>query len=382
MKVLLADYWNSAGSRYTAQLAKQLAEHRELQVYYLSRFGMDPDLDRIVTSSRVKIINQFARQRRYFRIPWADLIRWGAYNQFVLLYNIILLKPDIVHLQHFAYWTEPISLLLRKLLIQRKYKLIRTVHDVTPHRWLFNNGLMNSFERSWLKWVLNKHDHLIVHTRHGEELLRKNHNLSSITYIHFGMEKPRPINKYKKPVLLLLGNLRPDKNLDLAIKAFQQLDRKIRMNWHLCIRGKSSYSTQEYRTKIEKLIKIDPLGIDYTNHYVSEKEFDELINESAYVLLLYTNFQSQSGLAARSIYLSTPLICTSEPAFIETFDEKTAIFCQPDVQSVANTFKKVCREGIPGSLSRALNIYNVYHKFSWEKSIEKHITLYKSIIDH
>jgi glycosyltransferase involved in cell wall biosynthesis len=195
------------------------------------------------------------------------------------------------------------------------------------------------------------------------------------------MEKPRPINKYKKPVLLVLGNLRPNKNLDLAIKAFQRLDSKTRMNWHLSIRGKSSYSTQEYRTKIEKLIRTDPLGINYKNHYVSEKEFDELINESAYVVLLYTNFQSQSGLAARSIYLSTPLICTSEPAFVETFDEKTAIFCQPNIQSVADTFKKVCREGIPGSLNRARNIRHVYHKFSWEKSIEKHITLYNSIID-
>lgn len=380
MKILIADYWNSAGSRYTAQLAKHLADNRGLEVYYLSRFGMDHDLDRIVTSSHVKIINKFAKQKKYLIIPWTDTIRWGVHNQFVLLYYILLLKPDIVHLQHFGYWTEPLSLILKKLLVQKKIKIIRTVHDVVPHQWFFHNKFLNAFERWWLKWVLKQHDHLIVHTQHGEKLLKRYWKVPSVTYIHFGMEKPKPINKLKKPTLLILGNLRPDKNVDVVIKAFQQLDRKKRNTWNLCIRGMFPYSVQKYQIKIEEMIKNDPQGIDYRNGYVNEKEFDALIYESAYIVLLYVDFESQSGLVARSIYLATPVICTQAPAFTETFDEKMAIFCQPDVESVLNAFNKVCQEGIDGSLCRARKIHKVYEAFSWEKSIEKHISLYKLLI--
>jgi hypothetical protein len=98
VKILIADYWNDL---FTANLVRQLADNRELEVYYLSRFGMDAELDRIVTGTPAKLIDKFAKQK-YLRIPWADYIRWGLYNHCVLLYYIVVLRPQIIHIQHFG----------------------------------------------------------------------------------------------------------------------------------------------------------------------------------------------------------------------------------------------------------------------------------------
>jgi glycosyltransferase involved in cell wall biosynthesis len=193
------------------------------------------------------------------------------------------------------------------------------------------------------------------------------------------MSKPRQVNKSKKPVLLIAGNLRSNKNIDLAIKAFQMLDGKTRKEWQLCIRGRSPYSERRYREVIENLIRNDGLGIDYKNCYLDEKEFDTLIDESAYMVLLYTSFESQSGIVARSINQSTPFICTRVSSFTEILGEESAIFCKPNVESVMLAFQKACQEGIHGSVLRAGNMQNIYETFSWEKSAEEHIKLYNRL---
>lgn len=378
MRVLVADYWNDP---FTAHLVRALAQRPGLEVTYLSRFGMDRGVDALLEGSGVRLLDRFAPMRRWLPfVPYFDVLRWGLQNQLVLLHYMRRLRPDVVHLQHFGYWTEPLALAFRHRALGPGGVLIRTVHDVFPHRWLFRRGRLHRAERAWLCRVMRAHDHLVVHTERGAKLLRRYCRAPAVTRIHLGIAPLRPVAAAREPVFLILGNLRENKNIHGVVAAWQRLPQALRRRWTLRIRGRSPASAQAYRERIEAAIARDPLGIDYRNGYVSEESFDELLEGAAYLLLAYRGFESQSGVVMRAVESSTPVICSREAAFTELLDDGVALFTGTGAAEIAATLERAAAEGLAGARARGAAMARIQAANSWELSAARHEALYRRLL--
>ncbi len=222
-------------------------------------------------------------------------------------------RSDLVHFQYVLHF--PFSAVFFVAALLKRCKIVFTVHDPVPHKWLLPPTL-RWLDRGLLRWAYQVSDVLIVHSEPGKvALLDQFHldgnTLSVIGHGPYGLGGgviPMPHSENLE--LLVFGSIRDNKGIDLAIEAVQRLHARgaaIR----LTIAGEIQNGNQaEYWEHCLRLIARDPEAIHVDRGFIPDDRLPELFAQCHCVLLPYTRFFSDSGVAAMAMANGRTIVAT------------------------------------------------------------------------
>ncbi len=249
-----------------------------------------------------------------YKTPFQYIFNVG--NFWKLYRRLLILKPNFIHFHNY-YYLSP-SVLLAVIIYKRKFintKIIQTLHDFhlfCPNASMFNfnkNEICNKCVRkrvklsifkercdrrglfySWIKGVRSLVDLTLLDHKNTIDLFIVPSELMKSFLISEGIKAERikllrnPIMKIprrisivnKKNIIVYIGRISPEKNIELLIKAFQSINLK---NWKLNIIGKGDQAYFEYLRRISKSENINFLG------YVPPEDMDRYLEESKILVL-------------------------------------------------------------------------------------------------
>jgi len=228
-----------------------------------------------------------------------------------------LVRPgDVVHFQSLLHL--PLGFLFFLAAMLRHGSIVLTVHDPVPHRWRLPRPL-NGLERKMLELSYRMADEIIVHNQQGKDLLvRKFHmKTSDISVVPHGRYFCESRQELLFPSfdcfhLLAFGAIRENKGVHLAIQAIQMLDSAAGTPVRLTIAGRPyNAAEQEYWRRCKQLISAKPENIEVIESYIADDEIGSLLARHHAVILPYTDFHSESGVASLALSHSRPILATS-----------------------------------------------------------------------
>jgi glycosyltransferase involved in cell wall biosynthesis len=195
-------------------------------------------------------------------------------------------------------------------------KIVFTAHDPVPHKWLFP-APWNRMERWSLACLYRLSDRVIVHSTAGCQTVRKEfavpvEKLAVIAHGPFSVPPRREETSQSESLhVLLFGALRENKGIHLAIQAVENLVRQ-GLPIRLTIAGETPNGKEAaYWSRCEQLLAQSSAGIELKKRYIAEDEIPDLLAQSHCVLLPYTSYSSDSGIAALALSNGKPIVATS-----------------------------------------------------------------------
>jgi len=193
------------------------------------------------------------------------------------------------------------------------------------------------------------------------------HNLFKI-YNNFKLNFKLP-----KKFILSVGSIEPRKNLKGLLTAYSKLPIDIKNEYHLVLAGFKGWNNKEILDLIEK----NKRYIHYLG-YVSDLELAQIYNLAS--LFIYPSFYEGFGLPPlEAMACGTPVI-TSNVSSLPEVGGEAVVYCNPyDVEDIKNKIEMVIKdevlqkEMIKKGLKRA-------KQFTWEKSSQEHLKLFKEIL--
>jgi glycosyltransferase involved in cell wall biosynthesis len=221
--------------------------------------------------------------------------------------------PGIVHV-NFPGWGPLVARDLRELRA-RGSRILFEVHDVVPHYWRLPRAA-RALEASWYRASYRAADAVVVHTRASRDLIRSWAGVTAPVFViplgEYSM-RPEPLPPRAlggERVVLLLGRLRENKGVHLAVRAVQRLRRE-GAALRLHVAGTPYASEASYWERCKAEIARAPEGIDVTERFLSEDEVVDALRRADATLLPYAaEFHSASGVASLSLSNGRPLIAT------------------------------------------------------------------------
>lgn len=221
--------------------------------------------------------------------------------------------PVVVHFNFPAI--PPLALLQFRGLKRKGFKLVLTVHDALPHRWLMPK-VINGLERDLLRRLYRAADGLVVHHASQREVLVRDFGIENdrVLISHHGVfrlaDDPLPFHFGSDRVFLCFGAIRENKGVHLAVQAVQRL-RAEGVRARLRIVGAVSQGERQYWNFCRSLIDAAPDGIEVVERFVGENELRGIFECADFCLLPYDDFFSQSGVATMALSSGRPVVCTS-----------------------------------------------------------------------
>jgi glycogen(starch) synthase len=220
---------------------------------------------------------------------------------------------DVLHFQFPLYF--PAGLVFFALAWLRGCPIVFTAHDPKPHKWLLPKSL-RLLEWSMVRFAYSISNRVIVHNETGKEVLVREFRQSPEKIavvphgplrasLEIGLAPSGPMR------LLVFGSIRENKGVRLAIEAVQSLNSSDATKVGLTIAGTvANAREQSYWADCKALIARSPRGIQVMEQYVPGREVGKLISEHHALLLPYSNFTSESGVAALALANGRAIIAT------------------------------------------------------------------------
>jgi glycosyltransferase involved in cell wall biosynthesis len=224
-------------------------------------------------------------------------------------------RGDSVHFMNPVHF--PLGFAAYAVVWLRGGNIVLTAHDPLPHRWRFP-GILQKFEKYMLGVAYRMSDSVVVHNAVGREVLVREfgvdrRRIQVIPHGPIGSESGQ--GEYPGPEtlnLLAFGAIRENKGLLLAIRAVQNLRSKVAIPIQLTIRGELYTASEEtYWNECLAQIAKAPEGIDAELRFVEEGEIAGLFAKHHAVILPYTEFFSESGVAALAVSRKRPIMATA-----------------------------------------------------------------------
>jgi glycogen synthase len=282
-------------------------------------------------------------------------------------------RGDIVHFQfpvHFPFGA--LFFLAAKL---RGCKIVFTAHDPLPHKWLLPAS-MHWLERGTLKWAYEVSDIVIAHSEPGKRVLTDQFELNAdkIAIVCHGPyvlgSVPMPMPTSKTLEILLFGALRENKGIDLAIQAVQEVHSR-GVPVRLTIAGDvANIHQRAYWERCLNLIDSNPLPIRVIRDFIPDENLFELFGGCHCVMLPYTRFFSDSGVAFMALANARPILATRAGG-LGPLMERTEMAIpieHASVDSVTATILSAAHAGVEGlaRMGRSGSEY-VNTEFGWRK---------------
>ncbi len=267
-----------------------------------------------------------------------------------------------------------------------KLKVVLNVHDVLPHRWLLP-GPLRVLERAALWAMYRMADGLVVHHRKALELLHEQFGIphdkvSIIPHGPFNLaDAPPPYKGSDETTALLFGSLRENKGVHLAIRAVQEL-RSAKLPVRLTIAGRPSASEEAYWRRCLESIAAAPDGISVVDRYIEEHKVRDIIASAHLFLLPYTEFHSQSGVAALALSNGRPIVATRAGGLSELLiPSRTGLpIKHHTVEGVKEALEQAVRAGHAGLARMGREAFSFFEdNYSWEAIADEYAKLYQRL---
>lgn len=222
-------------------------------------------------------------------------------------------RGDIVHFQFPLYF--PAGLLFFLLARLRGCTVVFTAHDPLPHKWLLPAGLRR-VEQLALGWAYSLSDKVIVHNETGRRVLtqefqQKPDKIAVIPHGPLARSEQAGAAPEGCVRMLIFGGIRENKGVHLAIQAVQALNSNGAPRVELTIAGEVANAREQgYWDYCTSLIAQSPAGIRVIDRYIQDGETATLFADHHAVLLPYSEFLSESGVAALALSNGRPIIAT------------------------------------------------------------------------
>jgi glycogen(starch) synthase len=299
---------------------------------------------------------------RAMRTGWRILVSFVAIVQARFRHSTYLVThPDWLHVAF-------IELLLIRALGAR---LIYIVHDAKPHAWFFPKEL-RWLELAMLKGSFHLASHLVTLTHAAklqliEEFGIDEHGVSVIPHGAYETPKLAELSGDKK--LLLFGMLRRNKGILEAINAISLLPPDCAAQ--LTIAGAIHAEDPDYWAECSAAITRNGERIRTEVGFIPEERVEQLLSECDAVLLPYSQFNSQSGVAILAGLAGRSLIATDVGGIGELMADGVSItrIAQPVTsETIAAAVVAYCGRDLPERRADARNTKELLKDMlSWTK---------------
>ena len=226
--------------------------------------------------------------------------------------------------------------------------------------------------------LARKMDAVIVHTRHGAELLGGGEHVHVIPHgafehlTHQRREEPLPaeLAAVERPVVLYFGVVRPYKGVDVLVEAFRQVE-----DAELWVVGRP------LEVSVEHLRRLAPPGrVRFVDRYVSDAELPAFFRRADLLVLPHLNVD-MSGVLFAGLAFGKAMLMSDVGGFRELVDEHGAGVLAPpsDRDALAAAIQRLLAD--PGERHRleGLAAAAAAGPFSWDRIAEQTATLYEQV---
>jgi glycosyltransferase involved in cell wall biosynthesis len=369
----------SGAARYVYSLvAAMQKQDKRMTLICPEDFEFIPELQQLGVSIRANIPslvpgNSFYLFWRMIRITLLasfEVLRAGPQDRVVQ-----------INFPYFAIFTIPMLMSLRLC----GYKCVLTVHDVLPHKWILPESMRRA-EMLSLRLLYMSAFRLVVLHSGAATILDKSFHVSpgKIVVIPHGTFSVG-VNELEAPDTpevtgLLFGTLRENKGILLAIAATQVL-RSEGAAFRLRICGRVSKWEQGYWAKCKAQIAVRPDGIEVREGFIPSQDLKAELRRAHFLLLPYTDFSSQSGVAALALSNGRAIVATRSGGLTDLVTPQTGIeITEPTVESVVSALQAALGLRVSGLLELGLRARSYFVKnYSWDVIAKHHFALYEGI---
>ena len=254
-----------------------------------------------------------------------------------LLWKIRRTRPDVVHVQ---WIVVPLVDIAAMALIRRWCPLILTVHDTVA----YNGQKMAWLQRIGHRLPAKLAHHLIVHTGSGREALRKeglrDERISVIPHGPLRLQasaEPALGSRDPRWTVVLFGEIKPYKGLDLLVEAVATLAAPVRRRLRVIVAGRPRMDMAPLAARI------DVLGVraqfDLRPRRLTEQEMAQLFADADGFVFPYRQVDA-SGVYHLVKPLGKWLIASRVGIFAEdSFDGLGALVPPGDVPALAGALQ-------------------------------------------
>ncbi len=284
---------------------------------------------------------------------------------------------DVLWIPHFN--TPLLPVLTTKRLV--------TIHDVNH---LSNPKYFSTIKRIWAKILYKnavKRSDLIytVSEFSKSEILKFfkiNANKIQVVYggvdRNFGKENDNQIKgNVPKDYFLFVGNVKPHKNLMTLLKAYNSLDQEIKATYKLVILGKKKgFITGDY--EVFKYIECNNLdkNIHFTGYITDDKV--PIIYRNAKLFIFPSLYEGFGLPLLEAMACETPVLSSYNASLKEVGEDAVVYFNPHSPLDLKEKIGKVlANENLQVQLKR--KGLEQIKKFSWKKSVDKHIQAIKQL---
>jgi glycosyltransferase involved in cell wall biosynthesis len=224
-----------------------------------------------------------------------------------------------------------------------------------------------------------KMDAVIVHTRHGAELLgvgERAHVVPHGAFEHLTRQRheeplPRELAAVEGPVVLCFGVVRPYKGVDVLVEAFGQVEGA-----ELWVVGRP------LEVSIEHLRRLAPPGrVRFVDRYVSDAELPAFFRRADLLVLPHRNVD-MSGVLFAGLAFGKPMVMSDVGGFRELVDEHGAGRLVPpgDPEALAAAISELLADPAERERLAERAAAAASGPFSWERIAEQTEGVYRQVL--
>ena len=342
------------------------------------------DKNEYIILLRKKYFDSLVFKNKNIKKVLADYSHYSFKEQFLLPFQLFLLKPNVVHFPHFNV----------PFLWFGKY--VVTIHDLIKHQ---SRGIKTTTHNPFIYWLkhifylfivysaVKRAKKVITPSKWWKNELIKIYNLTQdkvvVTYEgvddKFKFKKESSSNilekfKIKKPFVIYTGSLYPHKNADRLLEAIIKINREKKIKLNLVLVCARNFFLKRFEKKVkdkkaESLVKL--IG------FVDDKDLVALYKEAeAFVFPSLLEGFGLTGLEAMSLGL--PTICSSASCLPEVYGQAVAYFDPLDINDmVEKIIQVVSDDDFKKCLTKAG--FKKVKEYSWNKMAKETLMIYKSV---
>lgn len=305
--------------------------------------------------SEVVMVNKYR-----FTIPY--------WEQKILMERAI---KDNLDLLHGPKNTIPINL-------PKNIKKISTINDMTP--FLFPNEMSYLDTIYWKKFIplsLKRCDKIIAISKSTERDVKEIIPMvgNKIKVIYDGVNEKKFYSSKRKKFILLVGTLRPRKNLKRVLDAYSTISKR-NPDYKLLIVGKNLNQKKDLLEEISYLNlenKVELKG------FLTDRELKKLYSQAS--LYIYPSLYEGFGLPILEAQASGCPVITSNISSMPEVAGNGALLVNPyNVDEIAEAMNKVLTDD---KLRKNLikEGYKNIKRFSWEKTAKETLKVYEEVLN-
>ena len=264
-------------------------------------------------------------------------------------------------------------------------KIVTSVHDFSfiLHKDFHPKERIDYFEKYFLKNII-KSDAIITGSEFSKREILENldfkdedvhviyhgidHNLFRV-YDDLNIDSELP-----KKFIFSVGSIEPRKNLIGLLKAYNLLSNDIKDEYKLVLAGFKGWENDE----IMNIINKNKENIIYLG-FISDIELAKVYNLSS--CFVFPSFYEGFGLPVlEAMACGAPVVCSDSSSLPEV-GEDAVVYCNPyDIENIKDKIELVLKD-VQLQSNMIKKGFQRAKLFSWEKSTQEHIKVFKEVLN-